>query len=455
MGFLKRLFGSARDPEADGDAALARGDDLDAARQFRAALRALPAAETAARARVTAKLADARGRFLAAKLAEVERWLDDDVLEAAAEGLAIAREHVTAEDAAARDRIESLAARLRAAETEPAPPPPAGPTDREAAADLAPPAAAPAALPADADTESLFEQLAGVLAPADRARAAELDPAFRAGFVAQQGGDLAAAVEQFDRARQAHPNEPLVWEHWGAVLDLVDRDREAADAYRTALDQDPQRAQARLGLASILGGLSAEGTRAARPAPDETHAALRLLQEGLEQDRPRGLLYLATAIDVLMAAGRSAEAAEQSEQLLAAGGERMPDAWAQYARVLEAQERLDEARAAHEKAVQLSGQAMAPRAEFAEFALRHKLGLEKAQELIFDTCLGCQASRPDEQTLAYYGFLLTRIQFARSDYQGAIEGAQRLLAQEPPAGVAAEMRALIAAARDALSGGTE
>jgi len=82
---------------------------------------------------------------------------------------------------------------------------------------------------------------------------------------------------------------------------------------------------------------------------------------------------------------------------------------------------------------------MQPRALFAEFALRTGRGLKAAGEIIFETCIACQATMPSAAELDYYGFLLTRIQHARGQYASALEGAERLLAK----GVTPEVRKVL------------
>ncbi|MBM3316696.1 MAG: tetratricopeptide repeat protein [Candidatus Eisenbacteria bacterium] len=469
------LFGKRSNPiekiEARGDAALARGEPLEARRQFRDALRRLDPQDPAV-ARLRERADSAQSAFREQKLAEARTYLEDGAAEAALEALAILREDIDGQADRLVERIGPLEARAReildgpsravpGVETIEAMASPAGGAPLEE--DEGP---ATETIDAAADAQELFEQFSGALPPEDRERAATLGPSFRLGFVRAQLGDPSEALAAFEQAAREHPGEPLVLEHLAVVMDQLGRGADAERLYRRALEGDPKRTNARLALASILdGGMASEQERSAgdpdsgdgeAPRSGQTasgpdcDAALKLLSEGAALDPEHAVVHFLAGADIALRAGRPAEGLAWAERGLRAGGEAMPDAWMTYATALEAAGSVDEAEKAHLSAVRLGGHAILPRARFAEFALRTGQALPRAQEVIFETCLTCQASAPAPETLAYYGFLLTRIQFARGMHKDAYEGARRLLDQDPPREMAAELRRLTQAAREAM-----
>jgi tetratricopeptide (TPR) repeat protein len=284
---------------------------------------------------------------------------------------------------------------------------------------------------ADADPEVLFEQLAGALDPEDQARAEHLGRSFKLGFLALQRGDATAAREAFEAAAREHPDDPLLLEHLALAYDQGGDTAAAAEHYRRALEQDPARSNSRVALAGILAGSSAAGGQ-----PDH---AVALLEAGATADPPRASYYELAAAEILLTLRRPLDALPRIEKAMREGADNTVAAWQLQGAALEGAGMLVEAEAAHDRAVRLGGAAMQPRAQFAEFALRTGRGLKEAGEIIFETCIACQATMPSAAELDYYGFLLTRIQHARGQHKSALEGAERLLAK----GVTPEVRKVL------------
>lgn len=455
------LFGGSPEKiEAKGDAALAHGEAMQAYQHFRDALRRLGGKDAAAVERLRSKVAAAHAAFVESKLAEAEAYLNDHIVDPALETLAILGDHLAEGGAALADRVRALEARANAMREVDAPTTPKAPREED---DV--PLALGGVLqeedeslelesiPADADPHELFEQFSGALAPEDLERAHGLGEAFMLGFVEQQLGENDKARAAFERAAEAHPREPLVLEQLAVVLDQLGEAQAAEGHYRRALEIDPKRMNARLALAAMLGHLGPldPDHPERQPAPPRDSAgAIARLEEGLKVDPSHALNYFMSLVEVALAAREFPRAVAWAKQGLAAGGEPLPDAWMLHGFALEAAGDLTEAQAALVHAVRLGGAAMLPRARLAEFALRTGQGLEEAQEIIFETCMSCQATAPDPGTLAYYGFLLSRIQFARGKYKDALDGAQRLLKQGPPEPMAKAMKALIQDARAAI-----
>jgi hypothetical protein len=448
------LFGGGFEKtEARGEAALARGEALQAFRLFRDAHRQAERRAPEATARLSQKMNAARVAFARLKIAEARQLLGHEAAAAALEALAIAQDYVEQGEAELAGEVGELKARaetLRRGPAEaPAPEEPPAPTaDSALAAEASPdmPGLESELLElddADADPETLFEQLAGALTPEDAERAAALGPAFRAGFVAAQRGDTPEALRAFTEAAGEHPDDPLVLEHLALAHDHSDRPGEAAELYRRALDRAPTRWNSRVALAGILAGSSAAGGKAEH--------AIALLDEGLTADPAQGASYLLAAAEILIALRRPLDALPRITRAMQAGAEHAVSAWQLYGGALEGAGMLEEAEQAFERAVRLGGHAMQPRAQFAEFALRTGRALEAAGEMIFETCVGCQATPPSPEELDYYGFLLTRIQFARGQHKAALEGAERLLAKTPAPAVREVLLEVRRQAREALA----
>lgn len=465
MGLLDGLRGDPQKIEIRGDQALSGGEALRALQLYRDAERKFAKRGPEALERLRRKAAAARAAFIRAKLDEARQFLADEVGDAASEALEIAREHLTSDDTAVQREFDQVVSELEGFLVQRSPDradlleghfEEAGGVSQSAETHSA--AAGPGDLP-DADAERsaagwdetggdhtlLFEQLATGLPADDRERGLELGRDFQEGFIAEQRGDTAAALAAFERAAEQHPDEPLVREHLALTLDQAGRTAEAADQYRQALAHKPQRRDARLALAGIIAGVDAAG--GAHPAvlwlgqgrerpntPESASAAdeaLELLAEGVRADEERAVHYWMAAADICLARGRATEAQSFAARALEAGSAGDPTVWQIYAVSLEMNGSLDEAEEAFHRAVRLGGASMFYRAEFAEFALRHSRALAEAEELILQTCLGCQASAPSSDQLDIYGILLTRIQFARGEFKSAIEGLDRVIAQGP------------------------
>ncbi len=471
MGLFDGLRGSPQKTETQGDAALAAGDPLQAYRKFREAQRQVGRKDPALADRLQQKAGEAKKAFVHLKIAEARDLLADEVADAATEALTIARDYLEPDQATLAQEIADLLAQAEALQDKPragrimatgaaggldptlsAPgPAPAGDTagdtvlggspvvfvvdEEQAAEDLE---ESP-----QADIEVLFEQYAGVLSPEDARRGAELGPAFQTGFVAYQRGDRDSALAALQSAAREHPHEPLVLETLALVLDETGHHAEARAHYQEALAQAPQRPNARLALAAILAGTRED------LGPDP-QGAFDLLEEGVRVDGANAAQYLLSAAEVALIHQRPAEALARTERAMQAGAEQNPVTWQLHAAALEASGALDEAEEAYTRAVRLGGNSLLPRAHFAEFALRHNRALKAAEETIYQTCLGCQGSLPTADELDYYGFLLSRIQFARGDYKHAIDGLEHLLAKNPPDPLAQTLREMRRAAQEAL-----
>jgi tetratricopeptide (TPR) repeat protein len=466
MGLFDGLRGGFEKLERRGDGALERGRPLEAVQHFRDALRRAAPKDPRAADRLQGKVTAARLAFLEGKLVEAQELAADDLLAEALEAVQIADQHLAADDTALRARSAALARDIesRMAAREPLAEP-ADPTGARRA-DLPADAAGQQAQPADdeepgeaaepADLELLaagegFEQFLGALPEEDRERAAAGGIDFRRGFVALQLGRMAEARAAFERAARAAPEDALVREQLGIALDALGQAREARREYEAALAREPGRPAARVALAGIASGVRPAGgvqpfslwvkaAAEAQLAGADPSKGLALLEEGRRLDETRSGAYLAAAAELCVAAGRPAQAQPFLERAHAAGG-----ANPAVLKHLEAVGREmsgdpEGAEAAHEEAVRLGGNALFFRAEFAEFALRQRRALKEAQQYIFDTCLGCQATAPSPEDLDYYGFLLTRLQHARGELQEALAGVDRLLAQGPPPALESALR---------------
>lgn len=457
MGILDGLRGGFEKLEQRGDAALGQLRPLDAVRFFEDALRKLGSKDPGAAERLVGKLAAARRNFLQDKIAEAQRLAGDELLAEALETLEVADQNLTAGDDALRARIAALEREYRerlAANGAP------GEGIELAAADAAnlPPDAAgqvsaarsvggelPPDEPAEGNesTEVAFEQFLSAMPEEDRERAQRASLEFKRGYVAHQVGDPQEALTAFERARLQAPADALVLEHLALVLDEEGRTDEARVCYERALAVEPQRHTARVALASIVSGVRASGGAQPFTAWQEAIAdaaaagvdpapGLALLEEGLRSDAARAGAYLLAEVEIYLVAGRPAEALARIEQIGALGVAHPAMLHHLRAVALELSGALEEAQLAYDQGVRLGGHALFFRSEFAEFALRHRVGLAEAEGYIFDTCMTCQVNQPGEEELDYYGYLLTRIQHARGELRAALAGIDRLLAKGPP-----------------------
>jgi tetratricopeptide (TPR) repeat protein len=430
------LFGGGgfEKTEAKADAVLAKGDALQAFRLYGEALRQAGSKAADAAERLRGKQTRARRDFVSRKIEEARGFVSDEIAEHALEALAIARDYVEEREADLSGEIAELTGRAVALGGEP----PSGKIERiEEEAVAEPEAPEEETVPetsaieaefldledAETDPELLFEQLAGVLSEKDAERADALGRAFKTGFVAAQRGDAEGARTALEEALRAHPDDPLVLESLALAYDHAGRPVDAAACYRRTLEADPTRWNARIALASVVSGTSAAGGQ-----PD---AAIGLLDEGLQVDSPRAVTYQLAAAEILLTQKRPADAIPRIERAMEAGAREAAGAWQLYGTALEDAGMLEEAEDALVRSVRLAGSSMQPRAQFAEFALRTGRALEEAGEMIFETCINCQATMPSADELDYYGFLLTRLQFARGQHRQALEGADRLLAKGP------------------------
>ncbi|MFH1145081.1 MAG: hypothetical protein V1774_11105 [Candidatus Eisenbacteria bacterium] len=449
------LFGSGKNKseslEAKADA-LMSSDPLEANRLYRDALRKILNKDPSAEERLRGKVRDARHRLIEMKIQEAGRFLDDRVPDAAAESLAIAREHVKPDEQALAAQIETLAARVREAEgatiSARGVKPPSRERDRFAdEEDQDEYADAPEELLEIDDPLAAFEMYAGLLG-SDYERAMKLGDRFKAGFVAYQQGDRQAALAAFQEEAAAHPDEALVHEVLGQVCDQLGDESQAALAYRRALASEPSRANSRVALAQIVAGL---GRRGAAPSAGDAANAVELLREGEAVDPAAASQYRIAQAEILAASGGAADALALLDPLLEGDHGSDPGVWQLYATALEMQGSLDEAEAAYRHLTQLGGQSMGARAVFAEFALRHGRALDEAEKIIFETCLGCQATRPSEDQLDRYGVLLSRIQLARGEYKAALDGIERLLVKGAPPDLEPALIEMRQAARQKMS----
>lgn len=491
MGLFDGILGGFEKLERQGDESLIRGEPFQAYQRFEGALRKVAKKDPAAVERLKGKLSEARCLFVKAKIRESARFLEDEVIEAATESLEIAREHLDASDIALAGEIEQLEARVRRliepedwSETtaEKARPPSAAGTPAGTAASVFTGAPAPDSnglgqpAPQEAEEaarlEALFDQLTGSLPPEDQARVGHLGWAFKQGIVAHHLGRTKEALAALQRSLEEHPGEPLVLEYLALALDQLGKTGEARALYAKALENAPGRLNARIALATIMAGIEpppglqsfSRWQEAAASAPKPAPAgganspagdvggsgtpdnapnradALALLEDGIRIDAARASTYLTSAVEISLTCNRPAAAAGFATRAMEQGADRYPHLWHLYAVAMEMTGSLDEAEEAHNRAVSLGGQTIFFRAEFAEFALRHNRALKDAGEFIFDTCLGCQATRPSPEEMDYYGVLLTRIQKARGELGPALQGIERLLKQDPHPALEAELR---------------
>jgi tetratricopeptide (TPR) repeat protein len=470
MGILDGLRGGFEKQEQKGDAALARERPLEAMRCYADALHKTESRDARADAeRLQGKLKAARRAFLEGKLNEARTLAGDELLEDAVEAVEVARQNLTPDDEDWARRIERLDQELHAQLDARAAGGPASELALAESASLPPDATGHSAraraddeeedgeileLPQDDESgEVAFEQFLGVLPEEDRDRAAQASREFKLGYVAHQMGDHAAAVSWLERARAAAPEDALVLEHLALAQDQVGRTDDARETYRRALALEPHRYNARIALASILAGVRTSGGiqpfavwRQANAEASQIGAdpepGLALLEEGLRGNDPRAGAFIVAAAELCLATGRPREAMAHVDRVIGQSGGHAAMLWHMRAVGLELDGHVAEAQAAYEQAVLLGGQALFFRSEFAEFALRHRQGLEQAERHIFDTCMSCQATQPGEEELDYYGFLLTRLQHARGKLQEALKGIDRLLAKGPPMGLDGPLREL-------------
>jgi Flp pilus assembly protein TadD len=88
-----------------------------------------------------------------------------------------------------------------------------------------------------------------LLASIALAQSADVDQLFRAALDAQQRGDFAAAIRDYRRLLQAHPDLPDARANLAAALVHVGRFEEAISEYRAALKSEPNNAVIHLNLA--------------------------------------------------------------------------------------------------------------------------------------------------------------------------------------------------------------
>lgn len=456
MGFLGNLFGNPQKIEHQGDARLEAGQPYEALQRFQQALRKVGPKDPAAAERLGAKIKRAQASFRTLKIEEAARYLEDDLLEEAADVLGVLREHAEEWPAAEMTQVEALEQRLERRREE-----------LDGTSTIATPDAADADPgrmgvrsyeepidPAAAEIDTAFEQMLGALPEDDQPHAESLGAAFRQGFVALQTGRPREAIEAFRAATEEHPEDGLVLESLAVAHDQVEEDQAAQDLYHQALAADPMRRNARIALAAIRSGVQAtEGLQAygrlrhaieafaQRGEGGDYEGAIDLLNQGIERDPAFRVNYLIAAVEISLIHGRAQEAlgfAERAhESAQSAGGAggaggAAPSLWHLLGMAAERAGDLDRAEDAFDKATRLGGQAMFFRAEYAEFALRHRRSLEEAEKIIFETCIGCQAGQVSPEELDYYGILLSRIQYARGEYKPALEGVERLLRKGPP-----------------------
>jgi len=447
MGLFDGLFGGFEKLEKRGDEAFARGDAIEAHRRFRNALVKAGGKDPLATERLQAKAERARQLFVKQKIEEAGRFIEDEVHDAAIESLQIAREYLgDAEDARAEEinQLEEKAwSALGGPQTDTAGAPSPAP---------APELDEPVPLEDESDEDLMFHQLLGTLAAADREHAETLGPAFRQGFVAHQQGAREEALAALKQAAEDHPNDALVLERLAQVEDELGQIGQAKNRYFAVLEHAPSRLNSRLALAAILAGTeSSPGTHAftdwwlasqsynRRKTPEgqdeeerDLAEALALLEQGAKLDVANEGAYLIAAADICLSRARPQDAARHLDRAVELSRSPRPELWRMRGAALEMSGQTEEAEAAYEQAAELGGHAMLFRAEFAQFALRHRRALERAGDMIFETCLGCQAGGTHPDDLDYYGFLLTQIQFARGQHKDALEGIDRLLKKGPP-----------------------
>ncbi len=446
MGLLDSFFGNADKMEKKGDSALESGKPLDAMREFQSAIRKAGERDPLAKERLEAKVRRARVSFHRLKVEEAAELLQDDLLDEAGESLQIAREHESGVPPTDISRRTKLEGQLRNRLEELGGPDIALPNPdgadvqvtgvREVVAeDRMPPS----------QLDASFDQLSSALAPEDREHAATLGRAFKQGFVAQQTGQPEVSLKALQQAIEDHPDDGLVIETLAVALDQSGDEQQAATYYQRALDADPKRRNARIALAAMRSGVeTTHGLQAANRllqaihefkgarARDTYEAAMKLLEEGAREDPPGAGQYLIAAAEISLIYRQPQAALAQLEQVAKMGNDKLPSLWHLMALSSEMGGDLDRAEDSYDKAVRLGGNAMFFRAEFAEFALRHERALETAEKTIFDTCIGCQAAQVSPEELDYYGFLLSRIQYARGEYKDALEGVDRLLRKGIP-----------------------
>ncbi len=473
------LFGGFEKLERKGDEALERAQTLDAYRHFRDAHKKALKKDPAAAYRLQDKASRVRQRFIEEKVAEAREYLTDEVADAAIESLQIAREYLEESEVRLGGEIDKLWQQARQLVE-----PDAGPEKLEdfARAEVA------AGMPAGAigphraieeepegfesSDEELLQQALCILSPEDQERAEQLGETFQRGLLAHSEGRTREARKAFEQARGQHSGDPLVNEFLALSLDQLGETAAARKRYEEVLALAPRRINARLALASILSGVDVSaGVRpfmrwflAARAAlekrgakssdrgarssdrgakpPDRESPALAVLKEGTSLDPQKADVYWTAAAELQLGQAHPGEAAGLITRAMETAGQQRPNLWHLYAVTQEVQGSLDEAQEAYDKATRFGGQAMFYRAEFAEFALRHKRALKEAGEIIFETCIGCQGLQASQEEIDYYGFLLTRIQHAQGEYNEALKGIDRLLAQGPAEVLERELRKL-------------
>ena len=453
MGFLGNVFGNPQKIEHQGDQRLESGQPYEALQRFQQALRKVGPNDPDAAERLGGKIQRAQASFRTMKLEEAARYLEDDLLEEAADVLGVLRDHADELPPAEAGQVAALEQQLERRRDE-----------LDGTSTIATPDAADADPgrmgvrsyeepldPVAAEIDTAFEQMLGALPEDDQPHAQSLGTAFRGGFVALQTGRPQEAIEAFRAATEEHPQDGLVLESLAVAYDQVGRDQEAQDLYHQALAADPMRRNARIALAAIRSGVQAtEGLQAfarlrqaieafaQRGGQGDYEGAIDLLGQGIERDPAFGVNYLIAAVEISLIHRRAQEAlgfaerAHESAQSAGGAGGAAPSLWHLLGMAAEVAGDLDRAEDAFDKATRLGGQAMFFRAEYAEFALRHRRSLEEAEKIIFETCIGCQAGRVSPEELDYYGILLSRIQYARGEYKPALDGVERLLRKGPP-----------------------
>ena len=143
-------------------------------------------------------------------------------------------------------------------------------------------------------------------------------------------GRLDAAIRLVDRALEVDPKNLELWVTRGLVELSGGRPQEALEAFETALTIDPRWLDARLQAAQVLARLG-----------QEESAQQRILD--LVEDEPSNVRVMIAAVEIVDLPQRNLEKAEKE---LRSAVEREPffaDGWRVLGRVLESQERWDEA----------------------------------------------------------------------------------------------------------------
>jgi len=355
--FLKSLFGGGSEKDEE------KGDELrldleyrDAAHFYRQALEKLDSGDDEGRERLQGKLREVRRNAFQQLLEACDELMQTGDLDLAREQLELAQNFAEGEQAerAIDAAFQKLAERAPEEILAPSPEDVSG-TDGD-----------------------LFELALSGFDPADRARAMELGEGFREGYEAFQEERWEESVGRFEAILGEHPGEPLVHEMIGLVKERKGDAEGALEAYRGAASKSAGRPLTVLGTAAAFRklGRSAE--------------ALNVLSEAVSSHAVRAGLpdaWIDVHVEYALALSEAGHHDDATSTLVSLLDARAADRGSLYynlAGVLERAGKLDECRAALDRAIEASPRNPVYKERLADFHVRQGTALDDALRLLIE-----------------------------------------------------------------------